>query len=284
MATLLTSDKVLVDKWLVELGIIKIGARVKFLAGLQQKLDNIDKAKEDVVKDNPNVIYLKEYDRYVPIRQPWDWPTCDQYKAMIAGSDSCEAMDDMKQTNGTIGVVVSLLLTMVFLQNGRDVTPHAHSLWKDNPGNGQDLLTFCLAITSVICVCVILFTTRIYLALSMLPNNAGRLAMCFIGGDYALSYANSAFVLFAITYGLSMVVWASIVLDEQSAVVLIGISGGLIVVQLLMCGFNDIFPRGTVDMRFENALAFLYPHAKPAGVVAREQIRLWLDWLLSRRK
>jgi hypothetical protein len=253
----LEADPVLVDKWLTELGIQKIGGRAKFVKIMKEVREK--KIKERCRACPTDRIYLPEYDKEVKFNGTVGWPSADAYRRIIESAETEEAMSDIQDTNGTIGVVVSLLLTMVFLQNGRDVTVSKECVWGKNAELGQDTLTCLLCITAVICVCVILFTTRVYFAASLLPKNSGRLAMAIIGGDFGLNYALYAFFTFAICFGASIGVWISLVFDSVTATVMLIVCGLLIFLQLMMCGFNQFWPGGTVDMRFEEAIRFLFP-------------------------
>lgn len=254
----INSDKVLIDKWLTELGMVKIGARSKFVKLMSDAKDDKIKARCSITPSDK--IYLVEYDKEVKFNATVGWPHPDVYRSIIENADSEEAMEDIQETNGTIGVVVSLLLTMVFLQNGRDVTVSTDSMWGENSSRGQDLLTCFLVLTAVICVCVILFTTRVYFAALLLPKDSGRLAMAVIGGDFALNYALCAFFTFAMAFGGTIAVWITLVLDKGTASFMLMLSCAMLVIQLAMCGFNQWWPGGTVDMRFEQALAIIFPH------------------------
>lgn len=256
----LESDSILVDKWLMELGFKKIGDRRKFLKLLKENYDLwIKKRNEGLPK---NKIYIPDIDQVVEYNGTFLWPHSDAYRQIIMNSDPEEAIGDIKDTNGNIGVVVSLLLTMVFLQNGRDVTVSPNSMWESSAGLGQDILTMLLVINATICVCVILFTTRIYFATSMLPNSSGRLAMAVIGGDFSLNYALISFFVFAIGFASTILLWISLVFDKTTAIVMIVVVTAMVVLQLLMCGFNTLWPGGTVDMRFERAMRILFPNTK----------------------
>ena len=252
-------DSLLADSWLKELGISKIGPRLKFMKLLKEKSDSIDKANQDKVKCDDGKIYLKEYDQIIEYIPTILWPTAKQYKEMIYNTDPIEAMDDLKQTNGTIGVVVSLLLSMVYLKSGFDTTFAEDNIWGDYITTGQNILSVCLAIDSAMCVCIILFTTRVYIALSMLPNSCGRLAQCYIGGDFCLSYALFAFQAFSWAFGITLGLWISISMSTYYCIASILVVAAMIIIQILMCGFNQCWPGGTVDMRFEKVLRFLYP-------------------------
>lgn len=78
--------------------------------------------------------------------------------------------------------------------------------------------------------------------------------MCILGGDYTVTYPIMAFLFLSISSILTAVVWATIVLDKATAVILGVIISVIILLQLLMCGFNSLWPGGTVDQRFEHML------------------------------
>ena len=271
----------LLDQWLKELGFSSLGSRAKFMKALKDKLANSEKERKtkldgvnsEIFDDHSN-IFLPEYNRTVDIVQPIGWPQPRDYKAMILATDPAECMSDLKETNGSIGVVVSLLLSMVFLTTGKDVYAHPHSLWAKNVDTGQDVLTCVLIMDAAVCVCVIIFTTRLYLVLSMLPDDAGRLAMCRLGGSYCLSYCMFAFMAFAVLSLLALGLWASIALPKGTGLAMICAAAMLIIIQLLMVAFNQYWPGGTVDMRFEAIIEFLHFDLSPTEDSTRRSLHL----------
>ena len=211
-------------------------------------------ARIDESLHDSSSVYLKEYDKRIHINHAIGWPRPDEFKAMIISSNPSELMADMQQTNGTIGVVMSLLLSMTFLRSGSDFNVHKDNMWGENVELGQSILTFILALMMILCICVILFTTRIYFVLSMLPADSGRLATCLLGGSMLLSYNCFTFLAFAIFSAAVIVLWVSIVLGSVTATILIVVIIVLVYLQLQMCGFNRWWPGGNVDMRFERVL------------------------------
>ena len=147
-----------------------------------------------------------------------------RWDTMMVIQDSEEMLDDGKNIMATCGVLAALILSFIF--GSEPPTVDRYSIWVhfgDYDNFVAEIYDFLAFVLKLACTIEVLITSRSYIALCLVPPEAGRIMGYRMGGDIMMAWNFSMFAVITVCIALLILVHATMALRWGTSLACIAI-------------------------------------------------------------